>query len=481
MQDDSGRVLDPPLQYRTPDNEALSQSQESVLNQRTLSSTHSLLGTRYSLLLFIFLLALGLRMGAMAAKSGTLKNFQTGDYDLYRIGAQDFVVNHNFSNSLFMPRPPLFPLMIAALNLNDWAVIVANVVLGALLAPLCYFFARQLGLSHRWALLVALVAALDPTGVLFSPFLGPEPLANLLLLMGIMGALGAVQAADRRKSLLWAILGGLALLLSSLTRPATYLLWIPLGLWLLLAYRRQWLAVGIFTLINLVGVAGWTIHNGQVFKNYSFSSVAPYTMLYYRAAAVEHQATGRDMDNVLTDLNCRVEQRMGRDCANVTADTRYNYHASSPELGDAMNAVSMQVFLAHPLIYVLTIPVGFARMYGLLPELETLGSLPTDLFVAWNAVFLLGALAGLWFAWRRKQWTLFWCALLMGGYFTVGTLLVKSAGMDTRERSMLTPMMATAWAYALAALVEIRKARGSINRQEAQIVKTEGVSDHMGM
>src|SRR5262245_46518390 len=135
----------------------------------------SLLKTRITLqLLLIFGLALALRLGVMASLGSDLRRYQTGDYDLYKDGAQDFVVTHDFSNSLFLPRPPLFSLMIVALGINDWAVIVANVVLGALAAPLSYLFVRQLGLSQPLAILAALVVAIDPTGVVFSPFLGPE-------------------------------------------------------------------------------------------------------------------------------------------------------------------------------------------------------------------------------------------------------------------------------------------------------------------
>lgn len=405
-------------------------------------------------LLLIFVLALALRLGVMAALGGDLRHYQTGDYDLYKDGAQDFVITHDFSNSLYLPRPPLFSLMIVAVGINDWAVIVMNVILGALAAPLSYRLARQLGLAQPLAIMAALVVAIDPTGVLFSPFLGPEPLANLLLLIGLMGVLGAVQSTHTGQTYAWAILGGLALVLSSLTRPSTYLLWVPLGLWLLLANRRKWAAIGVVALINVVSIVGWVAHNGSVFHNPTYTTVGQYTMLYYRAAAVEHQATGEDMNTIYADLNCRVETRMGRSCADVTADTRYNYHSSSPELANALQAVSFEVFMAHPVVYVITIPVGFARMYGLLPNLETLSSWLTYPFVVWNLVFLVGTLVGLWFAWRRKQYTLFWGVLIVCAYYTAGTLAVKSAGMDTRERSMLTPLMAVVWVYAVALLIE---------------------------
>jgi hypothetical protein len=98
-------------------------------------------------------------------------------------------------------------------------------------------------------------------------------------------------------------------------------------------------------------------------------------------------------------------------------------------------------------------------MYGLFPDPLELAQWTTYPFVAWNAVFLLGACLGVGFAWRRRQWTLLWGVLLVCGYYTLGTLAVKSAGMDTRERSMLSPLMAAAWVYGSWALVEVWRAR----------------------
>jgi hypothetical protein len=43
-------------------------------------------------------------------------------------------------------------------------------------------------------------------------------------------------------------------------------------------------------------------------------------------------------------------------------------------------------------------------------------------------------------------------SLLLCGYFAAGTLLVKSAGITARERSMLIPSMAVSAAYAAVAV-----------------------------
>jgi hypothetical protein len=405
-------------------------------------------------LLLIFALAVVLHVALIAAwYTKDLRRFESGDYPLYAIGAQHIATHGDFSNSLFLVRPPLFPLLIYVLGRSDLAVIVVDALLGALIPPLTVLLAWQLGLPTWGAWLAGLLAAVDPAEIVYSSFLGPEPLANLLLLAAVIALLHAVRQRDRKQAVGWGAAAGLLLALSSYARPATYLVWIVLGLWLLLAFRRQWAAVVACALVTVSGLAVWIVHNGVVFHYYTFSTISPYTMLYYRAASVEHLATGHDMNTVYTALNQRVEQRLGHDPTGIGPDQRQDYLAATPQVAAALNAVAIETFKAHPGWYVLTIPVGFSRMYGLTTlALGRSSRVLAALEIGWNAVFLLGTCYGLWLAFRHKQWRLFWCVLLLCGYFTVGTLLVKSAGMTTRERSMLTPFMAVAAGYAAVAV-----------------------------
>jgi len=403
-------------------------------------------------LALIFALALALRLGLYAAwYTPDLHRFESGDYALYRIGAEHLRAEGDFSNSLFLVRPPGFILLVYALGSRHAWVIGVNAVLGALLAPLTSVLARRLDLGGRAALLAGVLVAVDGGSVVYSPFLGPEPLANLLLLAAVVALLVGVQTASSRRAVVWGALAGLALACSAWTRPAAYLLWVPLAAWIVVAHRGRWRVALIFALINLAGIAGWTAHNARVFDYPTYSTISPYTLVYYHAASVEHQATGDDMDTVYTRINRRVEERIGRDPSAVGPGARHGYLAATPEIAAALNRVALDIFLDHPLITLATFPVGFARMFGLATRVLAPSSLVVSAAeIAWNAAFLLAAAAGLWRAWRRRQWTLFWIVLLVALYFTGGTLIVKSAGMTVRERSMLAPFMAAAAAYLLA-------------------------------
>jgi hypothetical protein len=97
-------------------------------------------------------------------------------------------------------------------------------------------------------------------------------------------------------------------------------------------------------------------------------------------------------------------------------------------------------------------------MFG---QTQVFGGWQAYLDVIWNVAFTLLAGVGLWLGWRHKAWPLFWFALLTGLYFVGGTMLVKTAGLDTRERTMLTPLMAACAAYALVHIRAVAARRGA--------------------
>jgi hypothetical protein len=391
-------------------------------------------------LFLIFLAALAVRLAYIGARyTDDLSAFQTGDYTLYWIGADHMLSEGDLSNSLFLARPPLFPALIAALDLDNLAVLLCNAVLGALLAPLSAILARQLALGPRAALAVGLIAALDPASVVYSAFLGPESLANLTFLGMTVALLHAVLTCRGRRALLWGGAAGLLLVLSTLTRPAPYLIWIPVAIWLALFYRAQWRTVAVYVLVGVIGIGAWIGHNARVFDNPTVSSISAYNLLYYRAASVEHWGTDHDMDTVYADLARRVEQRLGHDTSGVSSMTRHSQYTGPRALTDAMTATAFETFRQYPAAYVATIPIGVARMYGFT---TTLPRWTRVLEVPWNLVLMLGALAGVLVAVRRRAWLLAIGVALPVLYFTAGTLFVQTSGMDTRMRTMLTPFLA---------------------------------------
>jgi hypothetical protein len=406
-------------------------------------------------LLALFALALAVRLALYVAWHGDYTNFESGDYILYSLGAEHIAASGNFDNSLFLVRPPLFPLVIFGLGINNDAVLLFNAAIGALIAPVTPLLGRAIGLNLRTALLAGLIVALDPTSIVYSTFLGPEPLANLLLAIGVLLLIRAVMV--ERRALGWAAAAALALALSTYARPATYLVWIGLSAWLLVMFRSRWRVIVSFAALSALAVSLWIAHNTVVFQHRTFSTVGPFAMLYYRAASIERLGLGvgsDEMDTIYLDINRRIEARLGRPVEDVTVGTRESYLAASPEIAAALQAEAVSIMLRYPVHTLVTVPVGFSRMFGLLPRASNMlpftdSALSIGLQMVWNGVLLVGTAAGLVLAWRARRWLLFWCVLLVSAYYTAGTLLVKSAGMTTRERSMLGPFMALACAYAV--------------------------------
>jgi hypothetical protein len=403
-------------------------------------------------LMVITLLAIGLRVGwgVMRYQADPL-NVNLGDYDLYEDGAQHFLAEGDFSNSLFLVRPPLYPLMIAALGTDRLAVLIVGSVLGGLIAPLTYYLGRGFGLSENVSLGAALIYAVDYVAVVYgAALLDSVSLGNLFAILMMILLLAAVQAQDNRRSIWLGALAGLSLVVSALARPEIYLIWTGLIVWLWLMFRQRWAAFVTYALVSVIGLGAWAAHNGAVFGNTTVSTVSGFTMAFYRAASVERIGSGDDIETVYMNITRRVESHAGNDPDAATPDTRWGYHAAPPEIEDALVAVSIEIFREYPLVWLATFPVGFVRMYALEPPF--LRGDPWWVYIgwAWSVALFLAATGGLIVSAIQRRWLFFWGTFLVAGYYTAGTLLVKNAGMIGRERAVLTSYMALATALLIA-------------------------------
>lgn len=415
---------------------------------------------RYTKWVVLIGLALLLRVALLAwLYTPNLLRFDNGDYALYRIGAQEIAARGlDFSNSLFMVRPPLYPLMIALLGIQAPLVLAANLVLGLLLVPITYKLAQAFGLASRDAFLAAAAVAIDPASARYSTTLLAEPLANLLLGLAFTVLLKALRTSLPLRGLSLGMLAGLLVAGAALARPAAFLLWLPTGL-IVLGLRRQAArqALAFMGTAALI-CASWMLHNAVFFDNFNFSTIGVYNLLYYRAASVERLASGDDISVVYARLSQQVEARLGRETDTVDENTRHRHYATNAQTQSAMLRVALDIFLEHPQAYMLTIPVG---LYRTLLVTENLPALLRPLDLLWNAAFLLFTALGLWTFWQRGQRLAFWLILLICLYFMAGTLAIQTSGIDTRARSMLAPFMACAALAGLRAVYAWRARRTS--------------------
>lgn len=101
-------------------------------------------------LLAIVMLGLLLRIVYVAAiYQPGLAAYHGGDYKQYQQAAEPMARgDFSFSNDVYLSRPPLFPLLMAALNLNTTLILAANILLSSGIIALSYVIARQLQLEH---------------------------------------------------------------------------------------------------------------------------------------------------------------------------------------------------------------------------------------------------------------------------------------------------------------------------------------------
>lgn len=388
----------------------------------------------------LWLLASVLRLIWIVANyTDDFSRFQNGDYTLYAIGGEHFAEHHDFSNSLFLVRTPLFPLLITLLDSNTTVVLIVNALFGAAAAPLTMLLAREFSIPTSGQISAGLIVAFDPPSLIYNAFLGPESLANTWLLIAIVILVAGLSA--RRRIVAAGIAAGVALVLSSLARPASYLLWAPLGVWLLLFSRpKSWLIIP-FMLTAAIGCGAWIAHNALVFDNPTFSTIGAYNLLYYRAASIERIAANQDIDDVYTALSTRVEERLGRGISQIDSGTRYSHYAATADVQNAMQAVALDVFIAHPLIYLATIPIGLTRILILV---DNVSEWVEVILGAWNGVLLLLTVIGVIRMLRQRDTLMAGVTIIVCGYFIFGTILVQTSGIDSRAHTMLTPLFAIA-------------------------------------
>lgn len=124
---------------------------------------------------------------AAAIYDPSLLPYHYGDWTEYALAAEQIASGDlSFTSSYFVVRPPLFPLLIAALDMRPSLIIALNIIIASGIIPVTYALARLCGLSRQFALLAALLLALDPTSVKYSGVMLAEPLANILLALAFL-------------------------------------------------------------------------------------------------------------------------------------------------------------------------------------------------------------------------------------------------------------------------------------------------------
>ena len=217
--------------------------------------------------LLIFLLALLLRIGLIAAKPNLDASERLDSYR-YTLIAHSLVSGRGFTleGSPSLNRGPAYPAFIATIyrifGEDNLAVKIAQAILGALI-PLVLFQITLLLYTRRIALLAALLAAVELQLIGIIGFRYPETLFTLMELLAIW----AVMVATRKKSIPGMALSGVILCLGAFVR--SLLAAMPVVIFLaFVLWRIPWKQCLLWSIVITVAMcsimAPWSIRNYNV-------------------------------------------------------------------------------------------------------------------------------------------------------------------------------------------------------------------------
>jgi 4-amino-4-deoxy-L-arabinose transferase-like glycosyltransferase len=399
----------------------------------------------------VLVLAALLRAGALAVGSGHL----TEDRDDYLVVARHYVTYgfwHSFENIPDSFRPPLLPLVMAALlkaGGGSASLGVFQLVLGTATVALTWHIGRRLGLGGLSAVAAAVVA-LDPLLVEYTTFPMTETLFTFLVTLFIALATpkkreaAALRFSTARLAALGAVFGA-----SALCRPT---------IWPVAGLVAVWLAVRtlrgkepparmvrgtlVALLATVVVVSPWVIRNGRLLGSPVLTTThGGYTLLLGNNAAFLQQVAARPLweewhsdapdrfqQAWFGDLIADMDRDIGHSAGEMAAD-RWMYRRAWHDI-----AAEPRLFLRACLLRC----AEFWNVVPLAPSRSTLGTV-----VVWGvgvgyALELLLFLAGLTSLARR--WDARWMLpLLLILNFMLVHLVYWS---NMRMRAPLVPLIA---------------------------------------
>ena len=250
-------------------------------------------------------------------------------------------------------RTPGYPLLLALVAENNFALWLVQSVIALLTALLVYALLRRVGISTAWALTAAAINLLTLNMLFFEPAVMTETLTAFLLvavsyLMALMVS-GHVNAATPG----WL---GLITALLILTR-SQYIVLIPVFLVLLWWFVRQRRAtiLLIFLLATSGPVLGWAAFNKQQTGYFTITTLLGYNLTNHSGAFMERAP---DKDAVLRDIYLKYRERKIAE----TGSHHMTLFDARPELlrttglseiglSREFQRLSVNLFLAYPLDY----------------------------------------------------------------------------------------------------------------------------------
>ena len=395
--------------------------------------------------LLIWLLAFALDLAWFSVD----KAFLTPDAETYLVPAENMRAGHGFTNERLETetrRTPAYPVLLAIardLGLNNEGVVLLQHLARSLVAAGVFLLAARLFRSPFIAIGAGVVFALDLTSVLWANRIMSETLFTVALFV-----LFAMITTWPRKGFAlwtWSLAVGLLAGFTVLIRPISLLLFVPLGVYVLILFRKN-----AFLPLVLVGAsfavfpASWAWHNRARTGVATVSSISADNLLLYRAAG----ALAEDTEGPFAQNFLNAQQKLARE---ATVEGQKTFGPTFDTLPHAQRAaiyskVAIRVLKEHPwaLLRLAARGVATTLLGGGATDLASITGLSSHsaraLLLCYTVPCLLFSLVGLFYLFRAHR-RAFWATFLFIAYF-VGI----SAGAEaySRFRVPVMPLYAMA-------------------------------------
>ncbi len=433
--------------------------------------------------LIVLLIALSVRLVDFFSMLGQQPNiFSVRDADGYVNIASNLIDTGSYSRELTsdpasdMTRPPLYPLLLAALmqlsGENGNLLVFVHIILGTITAGLTYAVGRELKIPPQFAFMGSILIALDPLFILTGHYYLSENLFMPFWIASIWLIIKYWNTHQLKHLLSSAVLFALA----ALTRPVSQYFPVLVIFMIVISghhnRRIAWRNAILFSVVFTSLLLPWCLRNQKVGGVFTLSTISDINLYYYRAKTVLADAEQISQQEAT--------QRLEGEIASLTASN----NASPGQVYAFMRSRSVEILASYPLQTLKMTAMGAARLMldpgfspvctGLDPNnltmecfsgegtmlsgnifqlmatrFQTMTLIQKSMLI-WSTILMIGLyagyLAGLMAAWRSKQW--FILALALG---SVLYFVILSSGAESlyRLRMPFIPVMAVMSAYAV--------------------------------
>jgi hypothetical protein len=376
-------------------------------------------------------------------------------------------------------RPPLLPLVLAAMLKVGWGTIALGalqVILGTASVALTLVAGKRLGLG-RLSLFAGVLVACDPLLIAYTTFPMTETLFTFLVIGLVAVSIPRQSIENARpfaRSIGRAAAVGLLFGACALCRPTIWPTAFLAAVWLAWEWLRgrqqlKSLITGATAaaLACAIVVTPWALRNWKILGSPVVTTThGGYTLLLGNNAEFFQHVAGRPFSELWSDREPDRFQQAWLTRLTAQRQQEIGYHADELAQNQWMYQQAWKSIAAEPRLFLRACAMRFVLFWNVVPLLPSRSSLPHSVvwalcagYVAELALLVVGLVTLVW-RWDRR-WALALCVILT---FTLAHLVYWS---NMRMRAPLVPVIALVAARGLSSFSDRRKVNKLVPAERA--------------